>query len=571
MNPPKNIDTFLLCCFVALITWQPFVFHQEIIMMETGIHLPALNALFHGAMPYRDFFYLRGPLELYVPAVMMLLFGKNMIMLPIFYYAGTILTLWVCIAVGQQIYRTRFVFYLAIPVLVARTFPRISYYYWGGLRYAIGFLSVLCVILYFKKNKIWWMFLAGVVSAGSFLTTAEAGACSVFAVASAFIFSYIFRLQERGRLLKAAGFYFLGIFVIIFPAALYFYLAGAIGPFFDNMTGVIFDLNRVFPGEPGAYPDTLPRLLSAFFPNSPYFKFMTPIYFYLFFALYIGWRIKAKKMTVDLASLICIAAYGLILYAAAFRKIEGHHFEMALQPEKLLLFFMAEEAFLFLRGQQKKSKERVGPHVLSTEQWKSVVKTYAIYFLFLVFIGTSIGFSIARYNNRFPAFQMIANVFSGKKKDFSPLASQETERLHLACANGLTVPAWQAEEFKGVTEFLIKNTASDEAVFAFPEVGNFNFLADRPFIGKFPIATFSWMKEKWEQELYQQLLEAKPRYIVMTKVGHRTFPSTWYFRYEKNKERFARITGFILSNYRIVKTFSSVEVYQLKEKGALLK
>src|SRR3990167_10912256 len=90
---PKPFDAFVLICFVAFITFQPFLLHHEIIMMETGIHLPGISALFHGAIPYKDFLYFRGPLELYVPAFLMRLFGDNMIWLPIFYYAGTILTL----------------------------------------------------------------------------------------------------------------------------------------------------------------------------------------------------------------------------------------------------------------------------------------------------------------------------------------------------------------------------------------------------------------------------------------------------------------------------------------------
>ena len=61
-----------------------------------------------------------------------------------------------------------------------------------------------------------------------------------------------------------------------------------------------------------------------------------------------------------LYSLICIAVYGIILYAAAFRKVEGHHFEMALQPEKLLLFFIIEEAFLFFRRKESlQGKKRI--------------------------------------------------------------------------------------------------------------------------------------------------------------------------------------------------------------------
>ena len=48
-----------------------------------------------------------------------------------------------------------------------------------------------------------------------------------------------------------------------------------------------------------------------------------------------------------MVSLISVAVYGLILYIASFRAIWGHHFEMALQPEKILLFFILEETYLY--------------------------------------------------------------------------------------------------------------------------------------------------------------------------------------------------------------------------------
>src|SRR3989338_36616 len=182
LKEPRWPDAFLLSLFVVLVTFQPFYIHHEIIMMETGIHLPALNALFHGAVPYRDFFVFRGPLELYVPAVVMLVLGKNSAVLPLFYYAGTVATLLVLAGIGKQLYRTRFIFYLMAVVLTARTFPRVSYYYWGGMRYALGALSVYFVILFLKNKKSHWIFLAGITSAFSLLTTIEAGFCSFAAV-----------------------------------------------------------------------------------------------------------------------------------------------------------------------------------------------------------------------------------------------------------------------------------------------------------------------------------------------------------------------------------------------------
>ena len=83
---PTGRDVLWMIFFVVFITFQPFYMRHEIIMMETGIHLPAINALFHGLIPYRDFFFLRGPLELYAPAAMMKIFGVNSALLPAFYY-----------------------------------------------------------------------------------------------------------------------------------------------------------------------------------------------------------------------------------------------------------------------------------------------------------------------------------------------------------------------------------------------------------------------------------------------------------------------------------------------------
>jgi len=567
MNSPcrsfNNLDIALLCCFVVLITFQPFFLHGEVIMMETGIHLPALNALFHGAMPYRDFFYLRGPLELYVPAAMMLLFGKNMIMLPIFYYLGTIATLLICVLIAKNLYRTRLILYLAIPVLVARTFPRISYNYWGGMRYALAILAVLLAIIYFRKEKARWIFLSGIATAFSFLTTAESGVSASFAVMGAIAFSYIFSIEERKRSLKALGIYVAGILLFVVPVIAYFHAAGALMPFFEDMRVVIMDLNNVFPGEPGAYPDTLQRFLGAFLPQSRYFKFMTPAFFYAAFLAYIVWQIKKGRFHKNLSSLVCIALYGLILYAAAFRKIEGHHFEMALQPEKLLYFFIAEEIFFFLKTRKEEISSKLRMVGRVRMPWKALAKVYFINFLFFALIASSLGYAIARYNNRFPAFQWTKNFFLGNVKDLSPLATEKAVTLDLERASGLVVPLWQAEEFVGVTDFLKKNTKPHEVVFCFPEVGNFNFLADRPFIGKFPIVTFSWMQESWAQQMMQQLEATRPRYVVMTKVGHRTFPEVWYFRYPKNRERFWRVTDYIMANYKPVQVFNSVAIYQL--------
>ena len=128
----------------------------------------------------------------------------------------------------------------------------------------------------------------------------------------------------------------------------------------------------------------------------------------------------------------------------------------------------------------------------------------------------------------------------------------------------MVVPAWQAEEIEGVTKFLQENTAPDEPVFTFPELGNFNFWADRPFVGRFPIATFSWYQDRWHRELVADFKKTQPRFVVMTNLGHRTFPAALYFKYEKNVRKFNEVTQLILDHYTVVKSFESVSIYKRK-------
>src|SRR3989338_1857741 len=163
-------------------------------MLETGIHLPCIQVLFEGKIFYKDFLYWRGPLELLVPYWMMNVFGKNMIWLPVFYYFFTVMTLCAGLMCAFLILRTRFIFYLFIPVLIARTFPRVSFYYWGGLRYAVGLLAVFCAIQYFRTKKYGWIYAAGSLCALSFWTTLEAGFSTVGSIVVTIFLSFFLKL-----------------------------------------------------------------------------------------------------------------------------------------------------------------------------------------------------------------------------------------------------------------------------------------------------------------------------------------------------------------------------------------
>jgi len=552
-NKPTNIDVFLLSCFTIFITFQPYYLHHEIIMMETGIHLPVINALFHGAIPYKDFLFIRGPFELYVPSLFLKLFNMNMVVLPTFYYVGTILTLLIGIVIARQLYLSRFILYLMVPVFVGRTFARISYYYWGGMRYALGFLVILCAILFFKRQKSFWLFIAGILSSLALLTTVEAGASTIISVCAALLFDFIFKISDRRFLIKSFGIYVTGILCILLPYIIYLLMTGSLMPMLESIYGVVFLSNAAMPGIPGVRPEGIQFLLGML-PDSRYFKFMTPAYFYIIFGGYIFLRYRKKTLNHEVSCLIVLAIYGLILYAAAFRKIEGHHFEMALQPEKILLFFILERAYFLMKEKRAlfKLKNKIAP-------------IFIINLLILGLIMSSLGYSVTRYNRRFVMYKLLGQKLGlNQKEDLSLLKGIEKKTLTLDRAKGMVVPAWQAEEIEEVVKFLEDHTQSNEAIFCYPEVGNFNFWADRPFIGRFPIATFSWIKDDWHKELVADFKKLRPHYVIMTNLGHRTFPEEWYFRNKKNIIKFNEMTNLILNNYHEIKRYTSIAIYKRK-------
>ena len=562
---PRIPDLSLLILFLVFITWQPYVLHHEIITMDAGIHLPSINALFHGMVPYRDFLFYRGPFELYVPTLMMLFFGKNMIWLTIFFYAGTILTMMVGLMLGYQIFRTRLILYLFAIVFIARTFPRVSYYYWGGLRYFIGLLAVFLAIECFKRKRLSWMLAAGVVSALSLLTTVEAGVATMGAIVPALVLTFILKIFDRKFVLDSLKIYLIGNLAVFLPYLIYLIATKSLFPFLEAMYFIPTKIMSTLLDARGTAPESFWQFILALFPGSPYFKVMTPVYCYLALFVYLVHRLRNKKLNWELYSLLTMAIYGIILYAAAFRKIEGHHFDMALQPEKVLLFFMAEEVYLFLLSKRLAWKANIDTlAVKGMTRIRKMGKVYTVNMLVFALIASSLSYSIGRYHHRFVVWKWLKSKVTHDDKDYSLLAGQETKMLTLERAKGMVVPLWQAEEIEGIVKFIEENTKPSDILFTYPELGNFNFWCDRPFVGRFPIVTFSWVDEKWHGELVSDFIKAKPKYVLMTSLRHRTFPAALYFRYPKNVRMHKEMTQLIFENYKPAKSFTSITIYKRK-------
>jgi hypothetical protein len=523
-NTATRLDLFLLGCFTIFIVWHPWFLHQRLNLFELGLYLPGIDAILQGQIPYRDFFYLRGPFELYVPACLMMIFGKTVAVLSSYFYIGTVAVLLTCVCIAWELFPSRLILYTFVPVLIARTFPRVVFTYWGGMRYALGILSILMVVKFLKTEKRGWLIAAGLLTACSGLTSMEIG-FSAFAATAVILFFTANRLRNL-------TYYLLSAALLTAVCYVYLLLNGALADYWQAKWIVATHMTKTFiQSEP--VPSTPLEVLSALIiPTTKNFRQMTPVYCYLFFGMYVFWRQRNKQLSVLDRAAGAVALYGLMLYITGFRNIWSSVFEMALQPEKIVLFYLLCQFFIEM-------KKRFPARKMVTVLLTAVVLSSVIY-------------SFQRFSKRFFFFMR------------DPLKEEVSVVMNDARLKGMVLPQSQAEDLKQLKDFIGKNTSVHDVVWMYPELGSLHFILERPWVGKFPLATLAWMDEGMFEKYMVSLQEAKPQYLIMDKVIPDYFET--YFKVPANRQKFDRQMKYIEENYELMQSTPS---YNILKRAAL--
>jgi len=566
LKRPAYFDIVILSIFTILITLHPYFMHGKINIFEVGLYLPGIQSILNGEIPYRDFFHLRGPFELYMPALLMKIFGVHITTLYSYFYFGTILCLILCIFIAKEIFQTRFVLYLLTPILIARTFPRIVFTYWGGMRYAFGLLAIWFAIKFFKSNKPKWMVGAGISSMLALFTSVEVGVFSLAGVCAALIVSKVLNVQEPKLILKSLSMYIAGLCIIAVPYGIYLILNSALIPYIDSVLSVVFQMGKAIDNHlVSTYPKNfIEAFLAMVNPWHTNFKHMTPSYLYIFVLIYLCIRLKKKIFSQEDLAIICLGTYGFIIYNTGFRGIWAAQFEMALQPEKVLLFFLLEQTFLYLTLKRSHYLDPTIGRLPGYGRVLNIAKIYGINFLIFAFFMSSVGYSIARYNHRFFAYKFVRDKIAGKgTAHLRPLANEDARVVNIERASGIVVPVDQAEELEQIDAFVKNYVKKDEILFTYPELGTYNFLFDRQSFGGFPIATFTWFNDQWHDKYFAKLKIEKPHRVIVEK----ELPQHWkdvYLRFEPNQKKYNDVMDFILANYIVEKETTLSYIYKLK-------
>lgn len=546
----KVLDFAILSLFTIIITFQPYFKHGEINFYETGIYLPVINALFHGQVLFRDVFVLRGPLEIFIPAFIMKIFTPHIVYLYLYFYIGTIITMLFYVFFAIFFLRKRIFLYAFVFSFIARTFPRVAFHIWGGIRFGFGILPIIFITLFLKYRKRVYLFISGLCCGIGFLFSPEIGAFGGLSVLLTLCFYGLF-YKNWMYVIKNLSMFLFGCFLSLAPFFVYLIKNHALVSYIEiNFTF----LRNMWDAFDPAYVSPMPRsLLDALFallPGSDNFKHMTPTYFYIAVCLYFIIKVFRGKWWDRDFYIVPLFFYSVFMYIGAFRNLEGHQFEMALQPEKLLVFIFIERLYFFMRGIHKPILGKIRG------------KTLAYIFMILVFTGF-IGYSIQRFNHRFITFKlMVAKVKGKNTENLLPYSADASCQLQIKRAKGVILACNKKKEIETIVNFIKTNTSINTPLFTYPYLGTYNFLADRLCLSRFCTTQFTWASVKWHEEMMDRLRKLKPRYILIKKDLSELEP---FFKSRENKFFYDDVMNYLRKNYVDMLVTDGVRVMVRKE------
>ncbi len=539
----------------ALIIWfavEPNWPHGFVDYLEAGQYLGPINGIFHGGIPYRDSYTLFGPFFLYLPACVMLLCGKTLAVLRTYFHVAAILNVLIAYGVGCLLCRRRFFRWFIPFVVLLEAYHPFWSTRWGGLRTGCELLLLGCLTRYVQTGSTRALVTAGLVTAFGLLYSTDVGIVNLIVTGALVAWMILGQSPLARERLRDFRWFGVGLALMLFPWGVYVAMHGAFWPYLVTAFwimpighGTVWrrGASLVVRGPQG--PGVLPFLASELF------KLYVPLLLCgLFFGLIVVERLKRQR-TKDATIVWCFTVCGMLLYVMAFRAIDSAQFQMALPPLIIMGGWALEQAAAYVAGWVLSSRH--GPA-------RRTPLTLVISGVFLLVVAMYVVGSEKRYFRSLSGWVW----YQQHKAALTPfylgpiwVAQADWQPLRCTRGGGIRVPAFQAQELDGVTQFLQEHTAPEEAIVTFPEHGIFNFLADRPGISRFDIAGFAITTPAWRQEFLAALETHPPRFAI---VGKRLSSMAQFLG--KKTEVLPEAAAYLTAHYHVIKSFATVDIME---------
>lgn len=528
------LDFIFIPSCVAFLAYEPNAAHGLVDYLESGQYLSVINGFFHGKIPYKDIYLFFGPLTYYGPALAMLVFGKTLAVLNIYFMISNIIGFLMLYIVCRLMIKNRFFAYFAAILMVVESHwpfwsSRIAYSRWAS-----AYASLLGLVLFCELNRSRFLFLAGLFASLAFLHSVDAGLLS-YVTAVVFFVLYRQWIRAESNLFgskRAVFSYLSGCAIVLVPFFIFLLLTQALDPFLRDMLSL--GTRKVW---------TQPFSLSS----RSVWKFFYPAASYLT-ALFLLWVIRFRVSARERIAFGTIAFFGLFLYLYSFRAASGPQFETAFSICVIVSFYLFWKIYDYLYTHPLRTQLRL--------KWISLVA---------VLIGGIAGLTFSQkmfYNGK------LENWFWYQKHkaflypsyigvNFAPhvYIDPSVERM-----KGTKVPEVQAQEIEEVVTYVRESTKPGDVLLGFPEFDFFNFLCDRPEASRFYISGFAWPKAEWQQEVLEAIQRLKPP-LVLYGSSLSTLASSINLRHEILPD----VVNYLRQHYRVEKIFGRIAILRLRD------
>ena len=529
----RILDWFLVPLAIVALAYEPNFAHGALNYNESGQHLAAIGAMQRGDLLFRDIFVQYGPLHYYVPLWLFDHLGDSIATLRGYFLSGEIAGLVAAYGLARQLLSTRAFAVLAGLAIAMEAHHPFWSTRWGGWRFFFVYVALAAMLRFSYTRKPGWMLAAGLSSAIAFLHTYDAAAAA--GIGALVFFALDFSANRRQPLalfdLRRGLAYFLsGFLACALPFLMHLLAAGTLGDYLGQLP--FSNAGRVWL-QPFSASDITASVLA------PGLIFAVSLWLLGRDMLMGRW---GKGDTIPLAMLI---ASGGMLYLASFRAIRGPQFESSLPIAVILTAYWLSRAYRFFETSEGDPTQRI-------QRWAAFAALCGVPLaLGMGEIRTYAGGAPAWWRYQVYKQHLVPHYIGADRLD------EDYRVIAVEGAGSSRVPRWQAEEIEGVTRYLRRELEPEEPLLAYPDLGIFNYFADRPHITRFQIPILAAADERWSRELMRSLEAELPRVVLLG-----TKRSTLSVATRHPGEYLPEASDFVRENYQHAGRIGRVDIFR---------
>ena len=547
----KVLDYIIVPSIMMGLLYEPNILKGYVDIFETGQYLACVDAIFAGKVPYKDFFVLFGPFQLYAIAFWMFLFGFTVSVWKIYFYTTYLASFILIYILCRYLFKRRLFAILATFICIVE----VSNPYWSATwdfgRMGLGLAVMLAMSIFIRTGNARALFASGAISAFTVFYTLDVGI-----VSSATCIFVMFLDYMRGRdsfrlLVKDLLIYICGFALVALPFLVYMLFQGALWTQLKEAFYIIPRYHLALWGQP------VPSITGAFRPisganagigppPSEIIKIYMPLFIYLSAFIYLVSSYARGLWSKETRIIALFSIYGAFVYKNSFRAIMWPQFQVALPPLVILVMYSIENMIEFRGVSAGPSKGRGTAHIVFGI---GLLLLSLLYFFW----------SPKRFYGTFPGwvhYQLNKNDFIPSYR--KPVPKENVELFHTGVKKmgKLSGSLGEAEELSMVTSY-IEKTQRRRRDILFSDQG-LSFLS-ATFASRFNISLFACATPEWRGELLADLQSKKPRMVIL---GKRL--STLAVSTGRQEEVLPEIAEYIRNNYYSAAEYGSIIIYLRK-------